>query len=337
MKEQWKRIKRFLLVYVVYIASIAIAVLFGVLIKHHDSLMKANFTTRDEVESEEPSSGNTRAVYNYFLDYSPSMKGFFSAEVQSDMHTIAEAFEEMNMDNENNRFFRCTDIVEPISEQNSFYGLMRTSDTLEEYYQNIVENASLPTETEDMESDNDNENNADLNRIDEAIDKIDLSKIFTENYISESDTDTGSVNVIISDLNFLKNESDLESHNAKLETLARYLGQEVSDANIGIYAFTTNYIGVQNDENYRVESTDNTISAVFYLIIFSNNDSAYKRYCEKLENIMTKREVQYIDKFELLDRLYYSDQSYNWIWMHIKDWRSSKMKILILQMGYLKI
>jgi len=282
-----------------------ITLIVGYFLNKQNSLIKVNFIIDDEVKSEETSVGNNRDVYNYFLDYSPSMKGFFSADIQSDMHIIAEAFEEINRDNENNRFFRCADIIEPISEAKSFYGFMQTSDTLEEYYQNIVVNAPLPIETEDIESED--ENTVVSNRIDEVIDKIDLSKIFTENVTKEGDSDTGSVNVIISDLNFLKNVDDLENHNLKLGTLARYLAQEVADSNIGIYAFSTNYVGFQNDEDFRVEST-NSLSAVFYLIIFSDNNNAFKRYCEQLENIMANRGVQYTGKFELQDELYHSDE-----------------------------
>lgn len=105
MRVQWKRIKRFLLVYMLYIISIVITLIVGYFLNKQNSLIKVNFIIDDEVKSEETSVGNNRDVYNYFLDYSPSMKGFFSADIQSDMHIIAEAFEEINRDNENNRFF----------------------------------------------------------------------------------------------------------------------------------------------------------------------------------------------------------------------------------------
>ena len=66
------------------------------------SEIDANFEMLEEINGE--SSGSSRTVYNYFLDFSPSMQGFFNENINSNMHTISEIFEEISASNENNRF-----------------------------------------------------------------------------------------------------------------------------------------------------------------------------------------------------------------------------------------
>ncbi len=304
MKKLWIIIIRCLKIYIWYIVSIIIVFLSVLLLNGFTSSISADFEGLEETNE---SDSESRINYNYFLDFSPSMKGFFDEDINSSMHMISEIFEQINSNNENNYFFWCSDIIENISEASIFYQSMKTTAYLENYYSTIL-NSNLSSVELDTSENGGLEN---LNPLIEIIDNIDLSKIFTENF-GEIELNQEDLNVIITDMNFLKNENDLEGHNRKIQNLAQYLGERVGNANISIYSITTNFKGVAYDESIFLSNTlqnvNSDITAIFYLIIFSNNNRGYKRYCQRFENALSQAGISYNNKFELLNQIYNSEQ-----------------------------
>ena len=94
--------------------------------------IKASFS--ENSTTAEATQENSRVRYKYFLDYSPSMKGFFNMDVNSVIHTIADIFQDLNRNNEENQFFRCMDVIDTVPDATTFYGYMKSQEGLEEYY-----------------------------------------------------------------------------------------------------------------------------------------------------------------------------------------------------------
>lgn len=303
MKKLRAIISRCLKIYVGYIISIVLVFILILLVNNFISAIDADFEMSEEINGE--SSSSSRIAYNYFLDFSPSMQGFFNENINSDIHTVAEIFEEISAKNENNRFFWCIDTIVPVSESSTFYQSMKTQTIILDYYQRIVNNSTFFIGTENNEE-GEIENNQ--NGIIEIIDNIDLSKIFTENYANINDSNVDNLNVIITDMNFLRNESDLENHNRKMENLAKYLGEEAATSNISIYTIMSSYGGIANDESLFLENINQGMEVIFYLIIFSNNAKRYENYCQQFENALTRAGIVYDNKFELLNHLYDTKQ-----------------------------
>lgn len=298
MKRLKEGIKRFCLMYHWYIIFLAVAAGLAIFSFFGTKPIKASFSENSTTAEE--TQDNRRVRYKYFLDYSPSMKGFFNMDVNSVMHTLADIFQDLNRDNEENQFFRCMDIIDTVPDATTFYGYMKSQEGLEEYYTRAANNIQLPA---DMNTDESNdEGNAAVNVTDQIISNIDLTKIFTENYTSESDTSVDDLHVIITDMNFLANEADWEEHNERMDALAKYLRQEAVGCNICIYAINSNFSGIANDAAIYSNGSDIT-SVMFYLIIFSDSENAYKKYCKQMEENFTTSGVTYVGKFELLNRL----------------------------------
>ncbi len=298
MKKLKEGIKRFWLMYHWYVIFLATATWLAISSYFWAKPIKASFS--ENSTTAEATQENSRVRYKYFLDYSPSMKGFFNMDVNSVIHTIADIFQDLNRNNEENQFFRCMDVIDTVPDATTFYGYMKSQEGLEEYYTRAANNIQFPTDMNTGESND--EENAVVNVTDQIISKIDLTKIFTENYTNESDTSVDDLYVIITDMNFLANEEDWEGHNEHMSDLARYLGQEAVGCNICIYAINSNFSGIANDEAIYSDRSDIT-SVMFYLIIFSDNENAYKKYCQQMEENFTASGITYAGKFELLNHL----------------------------------
>ncbi len=246
---------------------------------------------------EEEGIGEGNVVYSYFLDFSPSMQGFFYEDLNVGMKYVADAFRQINAENENNKFYWCRDTIDPVNEASTFYDSMVSDEAIELLYGGMIRNGILTEDT--GEGDEGEEESAGQNELEQAIENIDLSRIFTPNYMGASDSEEKHLNVVITDMNFLLNENDITRHNERISTFAAGLGQMTANANISVYAINGNYAGKGNDA-FSAERGSN-ISATFYVIIFSNDAGGYSRYCRQFESSVSSEIIQ--NKFEILNRI----------------------------------
>lgn len=287
---------RFLKIYSWYIVCAAIAMVICVVMQSSVSTINASFKASEETPDEENQSQNV-AVYNYYLDFSPSMQGFFSENSNSPMPAVASVLEQVNMDN-SSRFFWCADAVVSVNGDRDFYDSMRTEERVVNYYNRLLGNAGNGT------------------TIEQAIENMDLSNIFSGSSFSK---ENGNLNVIVTDLNFYRNADDLQGHNEKVERFQRALGNAAADMNICVYAITGNFAGKTDDEyevpptedegdpsdtgNALPEDTIPSIRNTFFIMILSDEDREYERYCQKFEDAMRSEGLEYAGKFELTDNL----------------------------------
>lgn len=283
---------RYLKIYRFYILCVVIMFILSAILNYSISSIDAVFEEPNEVSLEDERVEENNAVYNYFLDFSPSMQGFFDETLDNNMKRVAAIFEDINADNEDNNFYWCRDTIERVAEAGDFYNSMKAQQILENYYESIVRNGIEDIGEEDLG--NGGEDNGDINKV---IDNIDLSNIFITNYADTVNSDSVELHVIITDMNFLKNGDDLEGHNEKISRFAEEIGKRAAGANICIYAIDSNYTGATNDAFSHTRSDNESV--VFYVIVFSDNNNVYKEYCEQFESAI--KSTQVLGKFELLN------------------------------------
>ena len=73
--------------------------------KGYISAIEADFEAPVEDAEISMNTEGNRVTFNYFLDFSPSMQGFLYEDINTDMKKLADAFEQINADNENNKFY----------------------------------------------------------------------------------------------------------------------------------------------------------------------------------------------------------------------------------------
>lgn len=299
--EWWKKGKKvykFVRIYRWYMLSLLAVFIAACLINEYISSIDAGFEEPAAVSAEESNTISGKVSYNYFLDFSPSMLGFLNEDIDLQMRTIAEIFEQINAGNENNNFYWCKDEIENVLEASDFYDSMKTSVTLyEKWYEKM---GNDETGEEGSLGEEMSEGMVELNGLREAIDNIDLSEIFSSGFTGEGNDDTGSLNVIVTDLNFMKTAGDEETHNALLGRLARYLGGEAADADVSIYAVDSEFKGITDDEFVPEWDNQSRIRAQFYLIIYSENTEAYQQYIQQFETLMAGNALSY-HQFEMPD------------------------------------
>ena len=315
-----KRFKLIWSIYKVYFVAIGIAVMLLGLVYFMVSPNNASFeATEDVVVSADDDNANGIS-YNFFLDFSPSMRRFFCADITSSMHTIADILEQINATNEVNRFFWCTDDVENVREASNFYDSMKSDERANSYYYNILINSADSAIT-DMENGTEGNTESEVavgtdgnldaavgtgvngnSELSSVISNIDLSLIFTTNIAELSDTKSDEINIIITDMIFSQKGNQVAGHDSLVERLAGRLAIAAADANISIYAITSNYSGRSDDVYSRDETVGDVETGIFYVIIYSDNIREYQNYIQQFETAMTAGRVNY-NKFELLDNL----------------------------------
>ncbi len=280
-------------VYSVYFVSILIAIAILCFVENRISTINADFEPPAENMVGNGDTGGNGIVYNYFLDFSPSMQGFLYEDINTDMRKVADVFEQFNANNEDNRFYWCRDELKPIEAASDFYESMRSDSILNRYYGQI-QHGIVPTENSGEETEEDGTGNA----LKQVIDNIDLSDIFKLNNRNALEEGMSDLNVIVTDLNFFRNSSDSERHNQLIDNFAQGLCTAAANSNICIYAVNSNYGGAGLDayDGNRGSAT----FAFFYVIIFSENESRYVEFCSRFEETMALSSVQ---KFELRNHL----------------------------------
>ena len=300
--EWWKKVKKtykFAKIYLLYIVSLVLLFTAACLVNAYISSIDANFEEPTVVSSEESSIISGKVSYNYFLDFSPSMLGFLNEDIDPQMRKIAEIFEQLNAGNEDNNFYWCKDEIERVTGASVFYDSMKTSQVLyEDWYEKVWDNTSGEesfSEIEEIEA-----GTTELNGLKNAIEKIDLSEIFSSGFTRTGSDEAGSLNVIVTDLNFMKSTKDEETHDTLLDRLARYLGGEAGNADVCIYAVDSEFKGIAHDELNPEWNNENRVSAQFYMIIYSENTEAYQQYIQQLEAFMANNGLSYY-RFEMLN------------------------------------
>lgn len=233
--------------------------------------------------------------YNYYLDFSPSMEGFFSEGLNSSMFRLSNALEELNSNYQSTHFYRCTSVVEPLSDAASFYDSMTSETNLQYLY-----NGEVAAET-----------------ITEKIREIDLTTIWTDRY-TDGDiyhSGTGNVNVIITDMNFRESEWDEEGYSSRINDFAGCLGEAAKNSNIHIYNLFSAFKGSVSDEYY-IPSDEESVEPVdrneyegtrpFFLIVLSDDNEAYLSYIQELENNLEECQIDYSNDFELVNNVAYA-------------------------------
>ena len=216
------------------ILSILVVTVFLMIL--HISMLpyKSNYESEEVVTAiENESTINT--VYHYYLDFSPSMEGFFKEGIHSSMGIVSDALKEVNASENEKEFFCCSDKVVSV-EENVLYENMESTSGIRGYYNEIIYSTGMSSEEE-----------IDTENIEEAINKINLAEIFYLNYEESKRYQTGkeSLNVIITDLNFRKSNTDEEN---PVSDFARYFGEKCAESNVAVYQIYSNFAGITSDE-----------------------------------------------------------------------------------------
>lgn len=255
-------------------------------------------------EENSPSEGLLGVSYNYYLDFSPSMSGFFVEGLNSDMFRLNEVLKELNSYYQSTRFYRCTSAVEPLSDATSFYNSMTQETNLQNVFYEAVSDGTIV----------------------EKIRELDLTSIWTDRY-TDGDiyhSGKGNVNIIITDMNFRENESDEAGYSARIDDFADVIGEAAKNANIHIYNLHSAFSGSLSDEYYilpdeeSVESVDQlsgekSVEPVstneyegmrpFFLIVVSDDNEAYTSYIRELEHSMGEHQIDFSENFELVNNV----------------------------------
>lgn len=262
--------------------------------KGYISAIEADFEAPVEDAEISMNTEGNRVTFNYFLDFSPSMQGFLYEDINTDMKKLADAFEQINADNENNKFYWCRDNIELVETASDFYESLRSDSILNRYYGQILQNVTAVGNSEEEIIDGEETGN----ELSQAIDNIDLSDIFASNLMSASEEGTSDLNVIVTDLNFFRDFKDFERHNQWIDNFAQKLRTVAAGSNLCIYAVNSNYAGAGQDAYDGIRGNDTY--AMFYVIVFSESESKYAEYCSHFENVMSLSNIQ---KFELRNHI----------------------------------
>lgn len=216
--------------------------------------------------AETDSSALNPLYFQLYLDVSPSMWGF--SEEDGAMPSVAQALHTISSIRGSGQFsyFRFSDRVEATTETD-FIRLMQGNN---DYIENRYTVAQLSDEG-----------------LQPLIDAIDPNLIFSESYGGGAgfNVDNDRVNIIITDLNFLKNEEDKEGHDALLNHFTNNIVTYGTDGNISIYNISSPHTGMWTDayvpNGMNLSSSQNSS---FFIIILSRNSTTYDMFIEQWEN-----------------------------------------------------
>lgn len=254
----------------------------------------------DIIASAMENEAKMNTAYWYYLDFSPSMEGFFASGIDSNMRKVADALKEINVSGNKKNFFCCADRIVPVEEK-VLYENMENETGIRLYYDDIIYSSGIDIESEQG-----------LEDINDVINKINLAEIFYLNYGENYTYETGkeSLNVIITDLNFKKsnNDEDSESNKKLLSEFARYFSENCAQSNVAVYQIYSNFAGIMSDEyEYKLDSdTEYRMSEEmqpFYIFVESQNDIAYMEFTMDLETELGELGIDISQKYELLNRV----------------------------------
>jgi len=211
----------------------------------------------------------------YYLDYSPSMFGFF-ADSGSNMYKLSELLEGITGENsifgEDNPYICNQDILDNYA-ADDFVGFMRSA-------------------------------GGNYNEVDKAVN---LSRIFTGRGSSGNYSDENAVNMIITDLNFFPDENGEDKHKKLINDFARQLASYSGQANICIYNLQSDFKGSMNTDKFdSLLESDGVIDInhSFFIIILSGN-KFYDTFINELEDNMRNHSIDFSErKFELKNNMF---------------------------------
>ncbi len=211
----------------------------------------------------------------YYLDYSPSMFGFF-ADSGSNMYKLSE-------------------LLEGITGENSIFG----EDNPYICNQDILDNYAADDFVGFMRSAGGNYNEGDK--------AVNLSRIFTGRGSSGNYSDENAVNMIITDLNFFPDENGEDKHKKLINDFARQLASYSGQANICIYNLQSDFKGSMNTDKFdSLWESDGEIDInhSFFIIILSGN-KFYDTFINELEDNMRNHSIDFSErKFELKNNMF---------------------------------
>lgn len=216
--------------------------------------------------------------YRYYLDFSPSMEGFIASS-EGGMDKLFKIFEYINTGKTGTSYFRCYDRVDEC-DADIFEGAMNNANQIRRFYQQIVENGTQ----------------------EEVLNGLDLAKIFSSQRFQNNSDDSNEsnnswVNIILTDLNFFDTLNGNSVHDERMDSFAEGLSRAAAGADISIYQFTKDYQGqgtddVEFDENYTLKQS------LLFLIVFSENSTAYEEYIQKLEMYLKQETMMEFHRIE---------------------------------------
>lgn len=275
----------FLYVYVIMFVFTVMLILYIFFnFKYNPEYNSANIPDRDE-------SDNTTGIsYNYYLDGSPSMLGYFAVE-NNTMSILADAIAKVNEGNGDKEFNFYNDEFNSVPE-NVFYNYMSSPEDAQTRWDDLVGEQELI----------------------EIINEIDLSHVFRDSIMTKSEESNDNVNVIITDMNFATEDGDEENYQKKMDSFADYLAEENKKASICVYNFSCSFLGDINSDSYYSGWKD--IGKVdykhsFFVIISSRNNSAYDSYISSFESSLAEiKNIDLTKKFELKNSAFGDNHSF---------------------------
>lgn len=220
--------------------------------------------------------------YSYFLDYSPSMIGFFSVSGET-MERLSYALESIHREDiqaQKNYYF-CDYDIQKVEDPDKFYEGMRGSGTIQDRYTEIIA-ADDPYD--------------EINELSNRLDQTDFSSIFSSRNQNLFRTSAEAVNVMITDLNFRRSGNDSEQHVQRLNAFGRGLARQVTGTNLCIYSLDSAFRGNLDDEYTDALTAQGTQNESFFLIITAQNDEAFNNYLKSLEAAFGEQDIGYSGK-----------------------------------------
>ena len=297
-------IKRYGLLYGVNMGFIVVTIIFIALfesflppyeVKYEPEIIQENIISESMLDT----------VFHYYLDYSPSMEGFLVDTIGSNMMNVSEAIMDINTSGNEKEFFLCADEIIVVSE-NDMYANMKSNSGIREYYNSFIYNRQTDAEDNEVEFEEMGDDDVEDNELEEKIAQINLAQLFYRQYGENQSYKIGkdSLNVIITDLNFKKNSNDTQGHEALMQEFASELGNKCAKSNIAIYHIVSKFAGITSDE-YEMGTdyvTDDEMKS-FFIIVESQNDSAYMDFSDRLEEKLEQLNVDCSEKYELINKI----------------------------------
>lgn len=231
----------------------------------------------DLTETQDPDSQEVSA-YRYYLDISPSMIGYLDSEGR--LPAVGEALRVLSQSRGGDvLYYTCAEKVEQVGER-EFFDCLEDAQPLDKRYSDALKQATL----------------AEINQ------EINPCRIFTDEYSNGQyfDSEGGIVNIIVTDLNFLKDPYNLDSHNSLMDDFAEHLSTYVKNCNFKIYRIRSTHIGLPTDE-YNPDDVRTNREDSLFVIILAQNDKIYRQYTANMEDVFKRQEVTLADSHELLN------------------------------------
>lgn len=233
--------------------------------------------TSENLLKEKDNNNLVGLEYNYYLDISPSMLGYFDAE-ENTMSLLANVFEKINV--YDNNFYLCSDEIINRS-ADDFYNYMKFSEGIDEIWRNLLIDKKL----------------------DKASKKCNLNMIFSQ----EIDNLNNIINIIITDMNFGTKDYTKEERKENMEKFANSLVEENKTSNLCIYNFDSSYSGEVNSDTYKSdwkERVNENADGSFFVILFTESKKAYDSFINDLENSLKEVQLDIFKKIELKNHVF---------------------------------